>query len=281
MARNRKILLQISEDEIEELAEGLVELTEAPSPPIDLRAIARLERPAVRIRAGHYAAAFDGHIRYHKGRFVILYNTKHGTERTPRVRFTIGHELGHFFLDQHRQKLVQGDHHLSKTDFATNNSFEREADLFAAALLLPRERFRRQIRSVEPDMQAVKACAEEYGTSRTSTAIRFTKLTDYPCALICSNQSDILWSMSSSMLRDLCLSSLRWKGDGVPTGTATFGLASDPDRVRRAELMEERGDMMDWAARPDTGREIPAWEQAIGLGECGRILTLVSVDENG
>ena len=54
-------------------------------------------------------------------------------EPTMRKRFTIAHELGHYFLNhlEENDKLIH-----RKSDFFSNNSKELEANAFAAALLM-------------------------------------------------------------------------------------------------------------------------------------------------
>jgi len=56
-----------------------------------------------------YEDAFDGLIEYRSGRFHIFSNTTQGQQPNfPRVRFTLGHELAHYFIDEHRIKLRSG-----------------------------------------------------------------------------------------------------------------------------------------------------------------------------
>lgn len=58
-------------------------------------------------------------------------------------RFTLAHELGHYFIDQHRRGLEEGKvrSHGSVVEFESELPIEQEADTFAASLLMPRERF--------------------------------------------------------------------------------------------------------------------------------------------
>lgn len=60
-------------------------------------------------------------------RYLILVNSRH---RRTRRRFSIAHELGHFFLHRGLQPAFT---HLGKSQ----GRLEREADLFAAELLMP------------------------------------------------------------------------------------------------------------------------------------------------
>lgn len=90
---------------------------------------------------GEYGDSFDGLIEHNRGRFHIYINEeKSNNER--RQRFTFGHELGHFFVDGHRNALASGEvPYLScHTEFASEYVVEREADFFSASLLMPRNR---------------------------------------------------------------------------------------------------------------------------------------------
>lgn len=68
------------------------------------------------------------------GRCLILYNSR----RTPkdRIRFTIGHELGHYLLEHHRE-YGSSTLRRSNTDDEEYKTLEREADHFAGYLLSP------------------------------------------------------------------------------------------------------------------------------------------------
>lgn len=87
---------------------------------------------------GNYGIFFDGMLEHINGKFHIYVNTeKHNNPQ--RHRFTFAHELGHFFIDEHALALSQNlsAGHCSITGFISENEVEREADLFAASLLMP------------------------------------------------------------------------------------------------------------------------------------------------
>jgi len=90
---------------------------------------------------GEYGDYFDGMLEHSDGEFHIYINTeKHNN--TKRHRFSFAHELGHFFIDEHAIALAQGlsAGHCSQTGFISERTVEREADLFAASLLMPEGR---------------------------------------------------------------------------------------------------------------------------------------------
>jgi len=79
----------------------------------DLVDVARLEDRVHGEALDDFGDAFDGRLEYQRPRFIIFYNTKydawpHMGEHHPKVKFTVAHELGHFFLNAHRiQRLVE------------------------------------------------------------------------------------------------------------------------------------------------------------------------------
>jgi Zn-dependent peptidase ImmA (M78 family) len=52
-------------------------------------------------------------------------------------RFTIAHELGHYFIEGHVDAIFsEGSVHESRAGFISSSNFELEADHFAARLLM-------------------------------------------------------------------------------------------------------------------------------------------------
>ncbi|NDR53958.1 ImmA/IrrE family metallo-endopeptidase [Actinomyces sp. 565] len=79
--------------------------------------------------------------------------------KTPeRSRFDLAHELGHLLM-----------HSSTKTDAATDRELEREANVFAATLLLPPDSVRAMMPSAPP-LDAVVALARHFGTSAVAAA---------------------------------------------------------------------------------------------------------------
>ena len=82
----------------------------------------------------------DGRIVHGKSRSIIKVNSNIAYDG--RKRFAIAHELGHYFIDEHSIALAQNlsAGHCSQTGFVSEIAVEREADLFAASLLMPERR---------------------------------------------------------------------------------------------------------------------------------------------
>lgn len=130
---------------------------------------------------------FDGMTIYDNGKFYIHINTYNGNRAdTDRGRFTLAHELGHYFIDTHRIGLKNGllEPHPSLTNKAQYFSIEREADYFAACLLMPEERFRKDIGNKKFGIEVIDYLRAEYKISRTACALRFADIGNYPLLIV-------------------------------------------------------------------------------------------------
>lgn len=187
-------------------AEELLKDLGITAPPIDPLAIAEGERPFLVAKGGNLGALFDGQLEFHpsKGRFVLFFNTKYDRApgySHPRTRFSIGHELGHFYIAAHRAYLEGGGKsHRSRSEFTADTGIEREADAFAAGLLLPRQILAPKVRGRELTVRLLDQVVEEFATSRVASAIRCVELTDQPCAIFGIRGGRVAWKRVSEMV---------------------------------------------------------------------------------
>ncbi|MET3579952.1 Zn-dependent peptidase ImmA (M78 family) [Mesorhizobium robiniae] len=204
--------------------------------------------------------------------FGIIYATSIASKGFQ--RFSVSHELGHYFLPGHLDHVLPGDGvHVSRAGFVTENSYELEADHFAAGLLMPTVPFRNAVKGRDPSLALVQEMAQLCETSLTATAIRLAELTDAAVAVILSTGRFVDYCYRSEAMKSL--PKLDWihKGSSVPAGTAALQLASDPKRVLAGEVITGEIDIRDWFGGPQA-----AWvsEEAIGLGSYGKVLTILS-----
>jgi len=127
----------------------------------------------------------------------IIYNQ--GIASRGRINFTLAHEFGHYLV--HRAEHPKGIHcstdDVSRGQTGTRD-IEREADLFAADLLMPFNDFRKQITEHEsPDIDAISACAVRYRVSLLAATLRWISYTQRRAVLVVSRDGFILWSRSS------------------------------------------------------------------------------------
>ena len=154
------------------------------------------EHVGVSYSYGEYEDSFDGLIECFNGQFHIYINTDRLQHAyTERARFTFAHELGHYFIDDHRNALKRGDSpsHSSKTGFVSKNYAEREADFFASCLLLPEKRLKKDLSNRPFKFELIQETAKKYQTSFTSTALRFSGIGNHPIMVILSLNGAIKW----------------------------------------------------------------------------------------
>ena len=158
----------------------------------------------------------------------ILYNRQGVSEG--RRRFTLAHEFGHYLM--HRALSASGIYcDEGAVVRGEGLPIEREADLFAASLLMPLDDFRQRIppRS-KPDIDILGACALHYGVSLTAITLRWLEYTERRSMLIVSTDGFALWSRSSR-------GALR-TGRFIRTSEAPFELPS-ASHVGRGDFSEE------------------------------------------
>jgi len=148
-----------------------------------------LVRKRIDFGYGHYGEnTFDGMLEYEDDSFYVYINRDRGnTPNSKRARFTIAHEIGHFFIDEHRLAIMDGiGKHPSVAGMFDASDFneEHEADLFAANLLMPPTRFRSRLSKSRSPLIQIKELSDNFNTSLTSTAIQFIALSEIPTCII-------------------------------------------------------------------------------------------------
>lgn len=193
----RTELSRTREQEIAELAEAIADEY---CPATRVNPLAIIKANGISISFGHYGDSFDGLLEHRHGRFHIYANLNRVDHTdSPRARFTLGHELGHYFIDEHRNALAEGlaPSHPSICEYESDLPVEREADHFSSSLLMPSARFRKLAEGVPVGLEAILKIAEEFGTSVTSAALKYVKSDIVPCAVIKWNIDGYSWKWLS------------------------------------------------------------------------------------
>lgn len=188
--------------------ERIAQVYEFDKPPVDPLKIIRAERRLIHAVGDDFGSAFDGRIKYVGPRFLICYNTRydewpHSGHHHSKVIFTIGHELGHYFIEEHRKILVATrTSHDSETEFVSDVLIEQQADHFAAGLLMPSRLFRPIInRKNFPTLDEIKELRRLFQVSLTGMLVRWAQLSDFPCATIAINDGYIQFGWVSEGFR--------------------------------------------------------------------------------
>jgi len=139
-----------------------------------------------------FADAFDGRLEYQSPKFLLFYNTSydafpHIGNHHPKVTFSVAHELGHYFLERHRRFLKKGGRaHCSLAEFLSDNQPEREADTFAASLLMPAYLASSIVNKNELTLSRLDDIARTFEISLLCTAIRAVQLRSILVRLLAS-----------------------------------------------------------------------------------------------
>ena len=204
MDSDRKRSTHVPSARLRDIAELAEEVANeyGPSGRIDLHAILRANN--ITWSYGYYDDAFDGMLEHEEGMFHVYCNLNRvGTETSARARFTLGHELGHFYIDEHRNELAAGRTlcHGSRCDYESRNPIEQEADHFASSLLMPAKLFAQTAKGFSVGLQAILGLARFFSTSITSTAIRYATLGIKPCVVVKWGNKGYQWRWLSDEAR--------------------------------------------------------------------------------
>ena len=198
------------EKEAGNLAKEILEVNDMLQAPVDPLAFVKLEAPRLRVRSGNFGSQCDGQLEYHRDSdtFLLFYNNKYDCgladgQHHPRTRFSIAHELGHFYIEHHRFALMKGvQPHSSKNEFSSEVIIEREADSFAAGLLMPTPIFRPMVNQGELSIDRIREISVHFRTSWVSTAIRSVQHSDFPCEVVGIRDGSIVWRFRPEGNRD-------------------------------------------------------------------------------
>ena len=194
------MLRRTREIEIAELAESIADYY-FPSTAINPEAIAKAN--GITYDFDNYESYFDGMLQYHGGKFHIFLDLdKLQSPNSPRARFTLAHELGHFYIDEHRNALKSGrvKPHTSMVEIYSNNNLaEMEADCFASNLLMPGRRFQKKaLKNKQPGLAAILQLANEFQVSILSSAVNYIKSDLSSSILVKWGSKGYEWSMQST-----------------------------------------------------------------------------------
>ena len=245
--------------------------------PVDPFAIAKEE--GIELAPGRYGQGFDARIEYLPmiKRFAIYYQESGPGRPDGRVRFSVAHELGHFYLPDHRADLLKGRMHNSEADFRSREPREREADEFAASLLMPKDLFLAQVKRFRQHICTLKEiCAlsnTHFHTSVMSTARRYCQCDIEACSIVVSRDGRVLWAMHSEDMRSRNMKYIP-SGKPVPRISKTARLFErEPDDL---SLTEGSVDAEVWFERPFYRKGL--WEEAMPLGYTGLVLTYLTLE---
>ena len=144
-------------------------------------------------------SGYDGYLISADGNWGIMLNSS--IRSKARKRFTVAHELGHYYIDYHDGTNYQCFGRDIGSISPSIRQDEREANEFAVELLMPDEAFRKDIQQRDISLNAINSIAAKYGTSMTSTAIRYARSSPEACAIVVSENGKIRYFAYSENFR--------------------------------------------------------------------------------
>jgi hypothetical protein len=114
-----------------------------------------------------------------------------------RERFSIAHELGHWELHRGRSFRCRVDD--PDDNLASDKALEKEADSFAAHLLMPAKLFLPAVKALgNPGFREIDGLAQQFDTSRLATCLRIADVNTLPVLLACYTERGLRWFKAST-----------------------------------------------------------------------------------
>lgn len=268
---HNKILIHISD-----LAESIAEENIFKNK-VNLEKIAKKKK--ISLIYGNYDDCFLGELLHCSNKFYVYLNLHLlKTKVSPRTRFTLGHELGHYFIDEHRNKLKNGESLSYSSDYSyvSNILVEKEANHFSSHLLMPKKRFITIAGKLEPGIPSILSLKDAFDTSIEGTSIHYINLNLLPCMFI-KWKPDLTYHYASYTQSFAKLTGVK----GKP------GLKVHPDYIKELfdlfETEKPKPDYVECATKlstwlpnilPDSRADLMGLEQTVKLGAFGGITFL-------
>jgi hypothetical protein len=258
---------------IERLAASVLSAFGYDKPPVDVTEIAAAE--GILLAEGDYGPNFFGRIEYHRAaRKFILYHPilSRSSPDFWQTRFSIAHELGHYYIPEHRKLLIEGKEHWSEPGFLCDLEMEREADLFASALLIPTSAVRELWTVNKLSIQRVLQVSEKCETSAIASAIRAARGSEETAIAVISKDCKVMFAAASE---EALARRFGWVGRGtIPKNSPSAKAARE---AVMNKIFEASVAVQSWFEGRTDAPE--CWEEAMRLGRTTLVLTLLIVEE--
>lgn len=202
--------------------------------------------------------------------FAVVYNT--AIENEGFQRFSIAHELGHYFLPGHSVALLS-NHQLHISD--GHGIYEKEADQFAACLLMPKRLLGKRVTKAQPTLEYITSIAALCDVSIEAAALRVLSLNRNPMAVARVDNGVVEYCMMSRTFKQI--RGLAWIKGGSPCPAASNAMHFSRDAQKVADGMSETSQscVSEWF---NADYELELEEVALGLGSYGKTLVLMTCE---
>ncbi|MBN2285726.1 MAG: hypothetical protein JXI43_04720 [Tissierellales bacterium] len=201
--------------------------------------------------------------------FHITFNTEVKGFGEKFHRFTMGHELGHWNIPAHFEKLQEIKLHRSAPEGSSAADIEREADKFSIYFLAPIQSYQKQMLGLDFSIPTIEHLSGHFNISDYAAILHFMQLTDLTCSLIvCNEKFEIEWERRSDRMKDT-FKMTPLKKTKLPERTMTF------DCIKRKESsMGVDSFMSDWYS--DFPHKMACTESVLRLGYNGKYLVFLT-----
>lgn len=207
-----------------------------------------------------FGSGYDGCLMQVGTAWGILINS--AIQSDARKNFTIAHELGHYHLEHDTAQscsLAESPHQ------GVYRYHEQRANQFAAELLMPTPIFVADAAALSVvGLPAIVQLAVRYGTSLTSTGLHYTRLSDFNCAIVFSENRHIKYFAYSAQFREHSDCYLV-KGQLLHPGSYAFRLSNAKASSGREAIDTLEGEvpLHAWCQVPPVGcqQELPMQER--------------------
>ena len=186
-----------------------------------------------------------------------------------RRRFSLAHELGHFFIPSHAKqgpslRCADADLRARSSD---SKQLEWEANDFASELLMPKRLYAEDAKHRPISFETVAHLSHDdmYRVSRTAAAWRLVQITREPCALVATRDGAIEWVARSDSFR-------HWipeRGQQIRHGSVAAALNRGEAKSDAAEQVDPQewldGDALDDIVVFESANPVPSQRQIVSL----------------
>jgi len=251
---------------IQNLAESYVEQAGISCPPVDPMHWCR-DSKRIRVYPIDLNGECDGLLLFRNGKFHLFYQP-----HPRRGRFTLAHEVAHYLMDKHHRAIRSGvGEHSCVTGFISSAEMEREADWFAAALLMPSAIF--APRCPDPNFMEVSKVAAAFDVSLTAALLRTVDFTKVRTAVVVTVDGKIKWY---SLSDDMAYSGVHGVriGHPPPRRSKTSWACANLPRLPTEPIRGGRCYASDWFVNAHNDPEL--WEELLPLPQYRQVVTLLT-----
>lgn len=189
-----------------------------------------------------------------------------GIQASGKRRFVIAHELGHFKLHRNA-KLFSICDEKAFIDWHGSRPHEKEANVFAAELLMPAPLFEEEARWTQMSADTIERVACTFDVSFTAAAIRYVELDISPSAVVFSQRGEIRWTRVSEDFP------YRW----IPIGSQvkSFSGAGEYFAEGSTSPEPEETPVEAWFGDDDLPRGKHCFEQCVAMPRYDAVLSLL------